>query len=337
MKYINKIKLTLSIIIGLLIFIPIKALAYEISKDDKIYVSGEPIGIRLETGIEVVGTFGVVVDGNIIKPWEACRIKEGDKIISLSNEDVTSKADVIRILNKYHDNEMNIVYKRGNKEYESKIKAATSEDGYTLGLYIKDSVLGVGTLTYYVKEANIYGSLGHRITNDDYYDGQIFEAKVTGIKKPTRDEAGEKKATIIGDSIGNIKVNSDTGIHGNGNSNLDTGNMQLMNYKTKESVTLGDAQIWTCINGVKVESFDIEITSLKKQSKSDIKGICFKVVDEDLLDKTGGIVQGMSGSPIIQDDAIIGAVTHVSLNDSTVGYGIYIEWMFEDMGIEIVE
>lgn len=337
MKYKNKLKISLIVFILVFIIFPIRALAYDISKDDKIYVGGQAIGIRLECGIEVVGTFGVVIDGKIVRPWEKSRLREGDKIIELAGTKVVSKSDVIEVLNCYKDEEIDIKYKRGNKEYTSKIKACNSIDGYTLGLYIKDAILGVGTLTYYVKEANIYGSLGHKITNEEYYSGQIYEAKVTGIKKPTRDESGEKKATIIGNSIGQIESNSNSGVHGYANNNFDTSDMKLLGFKTRDEINLGKAEIWTCVNGVKVESFEIEIISLKKQSKSDIKGICFKVTDEALLSKAGGIVQGMSGSPIIQDNEIIGAVTHVSLNDSTLGYGIYIEWMFEEMGIDVIE
>ena len=141
--------------------------------------------------------------------------------------------------------------------------------------------------------------------------------------------------SILTTPIGIIDKNTITGIHGKVNSNFDTSNMKLLEYKTKEEVNLGKAEIWTCINGQKIESYDINITSLEKQKSKDIKGISFEVVDQDLLNKTGGIIQGMSGSPIIQDDKIIGAVTHVLLSDSKKGYGIYLEFMFEDMGITI--
>ena len=195
--------------------------------------------------------------------------------------------------------------------------------------------MGVGTLTYYIEEANIYGSLGHKITDEEYYGGSIYEAKVNKIIKPTANRAGEKQATIDSTPIGSISKNTITGVHGTTNKNFDTSNMKLMEFKTKEEISLGEAEIWTCINGQKIESYDINITSLEKQKTKDIKGISFEVVDQDLLNKTGGIIQGMSGSPIIQDDKIIGAVTHVLLSDSKKGYGIYLEFMFEDMGITI--
>ena len=111
--------------------------------------------------------------------------------------------------------------------------------------------------------------------------------------------------------------------------------MKLLEYKTKEEINLGKAEIWTCISGQKIESYDINITGLEKQKNKDIKGISFEVVDQELLNNTGGIIQGMSGSPIIQDNKIIGAVTHVLLSNSSKGYGIYLEFMFEDMGITI--
>ena len=327
--------LMLILLIGLFVYLPINIYAYTLSKDDKIYVSGEAIGIKLNCGIEVVGTFGLEVDGIIYKPWYKAGIEEGDIITSLNNIAVHTKTDILNVLTQVKDNEVAITYIRGEKELESIIQAVASSDGYSLGLYIRDSILGVGTLTYYIEDANIYGSLGHKITNSDYYNGEIFEASVTGIKMPTRSEAGEKKASITGRSIGSVSKNTNTGVHGIANSNIDTSNMKLLPFKTREEIKLGDAEIWTCINGTLVEKFDIKITSLEHQNKKDIKGISFKVTDKELLSKTGGIIQGMSGSPIIQDGAIIGAVTHVSLNNSANAYGIYIEWMFEDMGVLI--
>lgn len=332
-KYIKI--LVVSILLFLFYIIPLKISAYQISKDDKIYVSGEAIGIKLNCGIEVVGTFGVERNGKVYKPWESAGIVEGDKILSLDGVKLESKADILGVLSKIKNSESKITYKRNDKIIESVITPMQTDDGYSLGLYIRDSILGVGTLTYYIEDANVFGSLGHKITNDEFFDGEIYEAEITGIILPTRNEAGEKKATISNRVIGEVKENTNTGVHGTANNKIDTSNMKLLPFKTKDQAKLGEAEIWTCINGNLVEKFKINITSLKKQQSKDIKGITFSVIDKELLSKTGGIVQGMSGSPIIQDGAIIGAVTHVSLKNSTVGYGIYIEFMFEDMGIEI--
>ena len=330
-KFVAFLLLFLSLSFG------IKVSAYEISKNDKLYVGGEAIGIKLHSGIEVVGTFGVINNSNIIKPWENTGLREGDYIISLNDKDVWTKEDIFKILKTNSDEKLNIKYRRGINEYRSTITPVKTNEGYSLGLYIRDSIQGVGTLTYYIKNANIFGSLGHQITDNSFINGEIYKAEVTGIVLPTRNQAGEKQAHIVGRSIGSIKKNTITGIHGITNSRFDDDSLIELPFKTRDEIHLGNASIRTCIDGEKVEDFDIEIISLAKQEEKDVKGITVRVVDSKLLEKTGGIVQGMSGSPIIQDGALVGAITHVSLKDSTLGYGIYIEWMFEDMGIEIIE
>lgn len=325
-------------IFALLIYlIGFKILAYDLSIDDKIYVSGDPIGIKLNNGVEVVGTFGIQIDNKIYKPWEAAGLKEGDKIVYLENKSIRKSSDLLTALKQSNGQESKITYIRNNKEYISSITPVVNNGELSLGLYIKDSILGVGTLTYYVKEANIYGSLGHKITNDSFYSGEIYEATIDDIIRPQRNKAGEKKATIENRKIGTIVENTITGVHGNANSKINLADMELLNFETRENVHIGDAQIWTCISGDKVEKFDIKITSLENQKEKDIKGISFEVVDEDLIKAAGGIVQGMSGSPIVQGNKIIGAVTHVSIANPLNAFGIYIEWMFEDMGIRVIK
>lgn len=331
----KKIKILLIFLI--LLIIGIRVNAYDLQKNDKIYVSGEAIGIKLNSGVEVVGTFAVKTDNALSMPWEECGLCEGDKIISLNGKNIENSKDLLQALKLSNGKKCDITYIRNLQEYKSYITPASKNDEYSLGLYIKDSILGVGTLTYYIKEANIFGSLGHKMTNDTFYSGEIYEAKVDSIVKPQRNQAGEKKATIDGDKIGNIVENTDTGIHGNATTKIDVSDMKLLNFKTRDEVSLGEAEIWTCLEGEKVERFKIKITNLEKQNKNSIKGITFEVTDPVLLDKAGGIVQGMSGSPIVQNNCLIGAVTHVSIKDSKVGFGIYIEWMFEDMDITITE
>ena len=330
----KKIFIILTIILAFVL--GLKVNAYDIKKDDTIYVSGESIGIKLNSGVEIVGTFGVSSSNNIIKPWDESGLKEGDKIIYYGNDEIESINDLINSLKKTNGCESELRYLRNNIEYNTKIKPAKTLDGYSLGLYIKDSTLGVGTLTYYLKEANIFGSLGHQMSNDKTSSGEIYEATVNSIVLPQRNKAGEKKATISTSKIGSIAKNSITGVHGFA-SKISTNRMKELHFKTRDEIRLGDAEIWTCINGNKVEKFDIKITDLKHQDKKDIKGISFEVVDNDLIKASGGIVQGMSGSPIVQDDMLIGAVTHVAVKDAKIAYGIYLEWMFEDMGIYVVD
>ena len=321
----------------LVLLIGIDIYAYDLDKDDKIYVGGESIGIKINNGVTVVGTYALYKEGQLMKPWETSGIEQGDKIISLNNQKITDVKSLIKALKTTNGKTVDITFKRNGIEKKSTITPINDESGYSLGLYIKDSILGVGTLTYYIEEINTFGSLGHQITNEDYYSGQIYEAKVTEIIKPTRNEAGEKKAVIDGTVVGEIEKNTKTGVHGITNKNFDTSKMTLLGFKTKDEIRIGDAEIWTCISGNTIEKFDITITKLEKQEKNDIKGISFEVTDKDLIKTTGGIIQGMSGSPIIQDNKIIGAVTHVLLNNSKKGYGIYLEFMLEDMGIYIVD
>ncbi len=312
-----------------------KVNAYELPKNEKIYVGGQSIGIKLNTGVVVVGTYGILEDGKISKPWEEANILEKDQIISLNNNKVTDVKSLLKALKTTFGKESSIEIKRNNEIIVKKITPKMVNGSYSLGIYVKDCILGVGTLTYYIDKINVYGSLGHQITTSDFYSGEIYEAKVNDIIKPVRNEAGEKRATIDSGSIGDVKTNTNTGVQGYTNESFNKNDMEALEFKTREEINLGDAEIWTCIEGKKVEKFQIKITNLIHQEKKDIKGIAFEVVDKVLLEKTGGIVQGMSGSPIVQDNKIIGAVTHVLLSNSKKGYGIYLEFMLEDMDIYI--
>ena len=220
---------------------------------------------------------------------------------------------------------------RGENEISTKIKPVMKDDSYSLGIYVKDNVLGVGTLTYVIPEVNIFGALGHKIEGAKNIGGQMFEATVTGIKKGSVGDAGSKQATIKTTNIGTIEKNTITGLHGIYSGHKS--DKKLIRIARKEEVHTGEAMIVTCVDKNYVDYFKIDIIAVQKQKSKDIKGIKFIVTDERLLAKTNGIVQGMSGSPIIQDDKLIGAVTHVLVNNPHEGYGIYIEFMLDDMGV----
>lgn len=329
-------KLITFIIVLIAIFFNANVFAYDLAKDSYIYVGGQAIGIRLDANVSVIGTYGIYLDNQIYKPWENI-IYENDIILSYDDYEITSVKDLLEAIKKASGKTSKIRLLRDNVEIIKDITPISDGNSYSLGLYIKDSVLGVGTLTYYIKEAGIYGSLGHKITSSNLNSGDIYEAKVDAVILPTRNQAGQKKATIIGNSIGNIDINSNTGIQGYSNDNFDVSNMEYLKFKTKDEINLGEAEIWTVVEGVEIEKFEIEILRLEEQDESDIKGINFIVKDKDLINRCGGIVQGMSGSPIVQDNKLIGAVTHVSVKDPINAYGIYIEWMFQDMGINVVK
>ncbi len=331
-------KIFLILVLTVLSFFIINVNAYEINKNDKIYVSGQTIGIKLETGVVVMGTYGVNSNKKIYTPWSTSNVKEGDVIVSFNNQTITTIKSLLRALSESQGNESTITINRKGSIIDSKITPVIKDDkSYSLGLYIKDYIMGVGTLTYIIPGVNLYGSLGHSITDANGYGGQIYEAEVNEIIKPTKNAAGEKRAKIINDDIGNIVKNSLTGVHGYVDKSYNYNGLPLMNIGLRGEVKTGKAEILTCISKTEVKKYEIEITEVKKQDSKDIKGIKFKVLDKELLNKTSGIVQGMSGSPIIQDNKIIGAVTHVSLSDSKIGYGIYIEFMLEEMDVYIVE
>ncbi|MGM9972144.1 MAG: SpoIVB peptidase S55 domain-containing protein [Anaeroplasmataceae bacterium] len=330
-------KLFLLIITSIFLLISVNIYAIDISKDTKLYVSGESIGIRLNTNVMVMGMYGIREDNNIYTPWKDSNISEGDYIVKYNGCDITSKSSLFEAINNSKGNLSSITLKRNDKLIDTYIKPCEVNDKYHLGLYIKDYVLGVGTLTYILPEYNIYGSLGHQMIDTNSYGGEIYKASVDKIIKPRGNEAGEKRATISSDMAGNVSKNTLTGIHGNVIDSYDKSNLKLLNIKLQDEVQCGSAQIMTSISSTEVGLYDINITELKKQKNKDIKGIKFKVTDETLISKCGGIVQGMSGSPIIQDNKIVGAVTHVMLKNPLEAYGIYIEFMLNDMDIYIVD
>ena len=304
------------------------------SKKDQVYLGGETVGLKLNTGVTISKTFAIVDGINLLKPWQDADIRENDIIVSYNDVKIESTSDLLNEIRKSKDSLCSIAVLRGENLINSKIKPVIKDDSYTLGIYVKDNIVGVGTLTYVMPVSNIFGALGHKIDGAKNIGGLMYEATVTGIKKGSVGEAGSKRATINTKTIGKIEKNTITGIHGIYNGSKS--DRLLVNVTKKEDVKLGSAQIVTCIDKKYIDYYDIEIVSVLKQSSKDIKGIKFKVTDPKLLSQTNGIVQGMSGSPIIQNGNLVGAVTHVLVNNPHEGYGIFIEFMFSDMGIELL-
>ncbi len=307
------------------------------TQKDKILVSGDTIGLSVSNGVEVIGTFGVKTEDGIKKPWKETAIQKGDKILSINGEQVESINDVKRCVTKAKDVNVTIQIDRNGKKINETIERVKKENGeYTIGLYIKDKILGVGTLTYVIKDEGIFGSLGHNLNSTlGEVDGYIIDADLVSIKKADNGVVGEKKARIGNDKVGTIEKNTETGIHGHISSNFDLSNLSEYQVAKKEDVKEGTAYILANVDGSTIEKFEIEIFDLKDQKMKDTKSFKIRVKDKNLLDKTGGIIQGMSGSPIIQNNKIVGAVTHVFINNPDEGYGIFIEWMLDDMGIDL--
>ncbi|MEG1066811.1 MAG: SpoIVB peptidase S55 domain-containing protein, partial [Erysipelotrichaceae bacterium] len=252
-----------------------------------------------------------------------------------NNSSVNSIKDFNSCIGTYKSsiNSVPIVVKRNNELINIDFKFAyqRASNSYITGLYMSDYLEGIGTLTYLDPTDLSYGALGHiasaTSTNLNFNTGKIYLSDVTGINRPSKNGPGEKKATIDHNSIiGNIQFNNIYGIYGhmatlNSNRHIETAN--------NDQIHLGSATIYSVLNDSTISEYAIDIIKLDNQSKPDLKGIKFRVKDERLLKASGGIVQGMSGSPIIQDGLLIGAVTHVDNDDPTLAYGIYINWMLE--------
>jgi len=327
-------------------FINIDALGSEPINAENIYLTpgGETIGIELQTNVVVVDTYNVKSDHKLVNPAKVAGIQSGDIILYVDGKKISKIEDVKSELARYKQDQekpMNIIIKRDNKLLNKKMyPTKTSNNMISLGIYLRDNIMGIGTLTF-VYDNTHYGALGHQIQDKNIPDiemnktqGTIKKAEVTSINKSVRGNPGEKRATFSKDSIGTIQQNSITGIYGEVEDHAFTLKKKLK-IATQDKIQLGNAQILTVITLDKVEAFDVKIIDLVKQNQKDIKGIKLEITDERLLNKTGGIIQGMSGSPIIQNNRIVGAVTHVLVDDTTIGYGVYIEFMLEDMGIDV--
>lgn len=310
--------------IFLLIF-PINVFAYS----NYIIPGGQTIGIEVNSkGILVIGFYKV--NGKYIA--EEAGFEKADIIEKVNNQTVNSIDEMINIINKTSSKEITFSIKRLNQKKNIKLKLTKDNNILKTGLYVKDKINGIGTLTYIDPTTKVFGSLGHEIidsktmTKFEIKDGKIYEATVSNIKKSKIGEAGEKNAvTNKGNKYGTISSNEITGIFGIYEHIPD---IKTIEVGDSENIELGKATIRTVIEKDKVEEFNINIILIDKNSKT--KNILFEITDEALIDKTGGIVQGMSGSPIIQNNKIIGAVNYVIVNDTTKGYGIFITTMLEE-------
>lgn len=288
----------------------------------KVILGGESIGLQLSTGVYVTGKFDV----NGVSPWEKTGVENGDIIVSLNNIEVNSISEISNIVNKAKPNStVPIIILRDDKKINSQINVYQYNGKNTIGLYVKDMILGVGTLTYIDPTLNQYGALGHAMTELAINSGVITTSSVNSIRKSLPGIAGEKRATILNRTLGTININSDFGVFGK--YNAPSGD--LIEVCEAADVVLGPAQIVTVLNGTEKEYFDVMVVEAKLQSDEDVKGIKIKIIDDELIAKTGGIIQGMSGSPIVQNGKLIGAVSHVIVDNPLFGYGVYAEWMLK--------
>ena len=315
-------------ILSSLIIFPMSMLAY----NEEVIPGGENIGIQIENnGLVVVGFYKV--NGKYIGNES---LKVGDTIISIEGINVSSINEMTDVIDKnIKDGQINAKIIRNNKEIDTKLTLVKEDEIYKTGLYIKEKITGIGTLTYIDPITKIYGALGHEImmseTNNrvEVKDGSIFNSYVTGIDWSTTGNVGSTNACIdYNNVIGSIKKNADTGIFGSYTTTLPE--KETIKVAEWNELEKGEATIYTITDGNTINEYKIEITGLNKKDINTNKSITFVVTDERLLEASGGIVQGMSGSPIIQNWKIIGAVSHVVVDEVTKGYGVFIRTMLEE-------
>ncbi|KNF07412.1 peptidase SpoIVB [Gottschalkia purinilytica] len=329
--------------INFLGFLPIKHVNVNVIDDIYLTPGGEALGVKLNTkGVLVVGMSEIEnVNGEKSNPAADAGIKVGDSVTKINGKKIKDANQVIDILNNAKNEKLNITIERDSKEMVKEVTPIKSkqDNSYRLGIWVRDKTAGIGTLTFYDEKSKKFGALGHSITDVDtgtlmsIENGEIMEAEISSIEQGKKGTPGEIRGMFFENNkvLGKITSNTSFGIYGAMYKNLS--DKKRLPIALQNEVQIGKAHILTTIENSKVEKYEVEILKKENQLNPETKSMVIKVTDKRLLNKTGGIVRGMSGSPIIQNGKIIGAVTHVFVNDPTKGYGLYIEWMMKEAGI----
>lgn len=326
--------------------IPIHRMMVNVVAPEEVMPGGQSIGVLLHSeGVMVVGEAAVKTETGKINPAREAGISVGDLILRVNNIKLTGEHQLQQVIDKCgrQGKKVNLLVKHGNEIKELSVKPGLCRETgrYRIGLFVKDSTAGVGTLTFYEPETKMYGALGHMISNYgndgriSTYNGKIVEASVKGLHPGRKGEPGEKMGMFKGESdiIGTIEKNTRYGIFGK----LEKAVITNPYYSKPVSVALsyqikqGPAEILTVLDENKIERFTVQIVQVLPGNQN--KGLVIKVTDRELIRRTGGIIQGMSGSPIIQNGMLVGAVTHVFINDPTKGYGVLAENMLKEVNL----
>lgn len=345
-KFSKKLAIVLLLVVSFSFIFSIKNLTAKISVEvennlvKKVYPIGRCIGLKLYTnGVLVIGMSEISgIDGKTYKPYENSGISEGDMIKSVNGTDINNTSELVNILNASNGNEISVKYqKSNNEEFYTTISPVLTKNGYMLGLWVRDAAAGIGTLTYYDESTSSFGALGHGIIDVDtgellnISNGEIVTSKIISIVKAKQNNPGEIRGIIDeGIEIGQISSNTNIGVYGKV-----TNQNYIDNVKTEEipvakrnQIKTGKAKILCELQNDVVNEYEIEIKKIyRSSSNSDNKNMLIKVTDPNLINLTGGIIPGMSGSPIIQDGKFVGAITNVLLNDPTTGYAIFADSM----------
>jgi stage IV sporulation protein B len=324
--------------------IPVGTVDVQVLPDLKLYPCGWLIGVKMNTrGVIVVGLEDIeTMNEEELCPAQKADIKVGDIIYEIDGSEVNEAEDIKEIFENKKSETASIKLKRGEEYIRTEISAVEAKDGsYKIGLWARDNIAGIGTMTFLNSQNAVFGALGHSI-NDvttgilvPVKDGSIVNAHIISVVEGQEGIPGEIRGIFYDEDeeIGTLSKNTEFGLYGEMIKNKNQ-NLSSLPIATQSEITEGDAQILCSIDSEEPKYYDIVIEKKYNQRTKSTKGMLIEVIDKELLKKTGGIIQGMSGSPIIQNGKIVGAVTHVLVSNPTKGYGIFIEWMINEAGLD---
>jgi stage IV sporulation protein B len=321
-------------------YIPLKQIEVEINKGEDVYIGGIPLGFAIKTkGVLVVGSNTILSADGGVETVKSIEIKEGDIILKINDTNITDCDDIPEFLaNNYGKTAVLSILRNGEILTCNIVPEQDLQSGdYKIGLWVKDDASGIGTLTFVKQSDSSFGALGHAITDFEtgveipIQDGKIYKCNLIGINKAEKNSPGELRCIFLQgvNGKGVIEKNTKFGVYGtvtDVESLVD--NNLVAEIGSRMTIKTGSAKIVSSVSGMR-EEYDIEIIKTSYQPESNDKSFVFRVTDKRLLKLTGGILQGMSGSPILQNGKLIGAVTHVFVSDPTKGYGIYADWMIQ--------
>lgn len=314
--------------------IPVKTVEVSRAEEERVVLCGTPFGIRMFTnGVMVVDLAEIFTETGPTHPAEEAGIKIGDIIVSINGTAVNENEEIAEYCKSSGGESLYLQIIRGEETMEIELTPVYSkaEQCYKAGMWVRDSTAGIGTLTFYDTNSGRFGGLGHGICDFDTAElmplrsGDILPVTISGVTKGKRGSPGELRGYFSEDTaIGDLYANTESGVYG---SLKETPEGIEVEVGLKQSVCTGDVQIYTTVDNGPPQYYDACIEAVNFHGDGEGKNFVLRITDEDLLEKTGGIVQGMSGSPILQNGKLIGAVTHVFVNDPTRGYGIFAENM----------
>lgn len=318
--------------------IPVKNMRVNVIPETTVFVSGAPIGIRMQSkGVLITGFVGFLTQGSTyVNPAKDSGMEVGDRILAVNGKTVNSADELLSVVTSCQGKQISLSVERNGKTRAVQVRPCCEEESniYKIGVWVKDSAAGIGTLTFYEKDTGFFGALGHGISDASglfpisggaLHEVEIFDV-VKGIPGSPGELRGYFKNAAVG--IGAVRANNEAGVYGVISEDCREQVYGVeMQVGVSSMVREGKAIVRTTIGEGEPKDYEIEIVRANKNKVTSPKGLVIKIKDPDLLESTGGIVQGMSGSPILQDGRLIGAVTHVMINDPTVGYGMFIEGM----------